>query len=99
MAAVPAVLTAAVVLSYSTVLLQVPPAVIPAAAVLAGRLADSAAAHSGVAAPPAVGRLCVSFRYIFLFSSQTGDYFYYIDQHHGQFIRDADYYCGTETCC
>ena len=43
MAAVPAVLTAAVVLSYSTVLLQVPPAVIPVAAVLAGRLADSAA--------------------------------------------------------
>ena len=59
MAAVPAVLTAAVVLSYSTVLLQVPPAVIPAAAVLAGRLADSAAAHSGVAAPPAVGDLRV----------------------------------------
>ena len=45
MAAVPAVLTAAVVLSYSTVLLQVPPAVIPVAAVLAGRLADSAAAR------------------------------------------------------
>ena len=43
MAAVPAVLTAAVVLSYSTVLLQVPPEVIPVAAVLAGRLADSAA--------------------------------------------------------
>lgn len=64
MAAVPAVLTAAVVLSYSTVLLQVPPAVIPAAAVLAGRLADSAAAPLGVAAPPAVGRLCASFRYL-----------------------------------
>ena len=46
MAAVPAVLTAAVVLSYSTVLLQVPPAVIPVAAVLAGRLADSAAGLS-----------------------------------------------------
>ena len=46
MAAVPAVLTAAVVLSYSTVLLQVPPAVIPVAAVLAGRLADSAAGPS-----------------------------------------------------
>ena len=59
MAAVPAVLTAAVVLSYSTVLLQVPPAVIPAAAVLAGRLADSAAAHLVGAAPPAVGDLRV----------------------------------------
>ena len=59
MAAVPAVLTAAVVLSYSTVLLQVPPAVIPAAAVLAGRLADSAAALLVVAAPPAVGDLRV----------------------------------------
>ena len=59
MAAVPAVLTAAVVLSYSTVLLQVPPAVIPAAAVLAGRLADSAAAPSVGAAPPAVGDLRV----------------------------------------
>ena len=47
MAAVPAVLTAAEVLSYSTVLLQVPPAVIPVAAVLAGRLADSAAARLG----------------------------------------------------
>ena len=46
MAAVPAVLTAAVVLSYSTVLLQVSPAVIPVAAVLAGRLAVSAAALS-----------------------------------------------------
>ena len=59
MAAVPAVLTAAVVLSYSTVLLQVPPAVIPAAAVLAGRLADSAAALLVGAAPPAVGDLRV----------------------------------------
>ena len=99
MAAVPAVLTAAVVLSYSTVILQVPPAVIPVAAVLAGRLADSAAAPSVGAAPPAVGRLCASFRSRFLFSSQTGDYLNYIDQHHGQFIRDADYYCWTETCC
>ena len=59
MAAVPAVLTAAVVLSYSTVLLQVPPAVITAAAVLAGRLADSAAALLVGAAPPAVGDLRV----------------------------------------
>ena len=59
MAAAPAVLTAPVLLSYSTVLLQVPPAVIPAAAVLAGRLADSAAAHSVGAAPPAVGDLRV----------------------------------------
>ena len=59
MAAVPAVLTAAVVLSYSTVLLQVPPAVITAAAVLAGRLADSAAAPLVGAAPPAVGDLRV----------------------------------------
>ena len=64
MAAVPAVLTAAVVLSYSTVLLQVPPAVIPAAAVLAGRLADSAAALLVGAAPPAVGDLRVFSVYI-----------------------------------
>ena len=64
MAAVPAVLTAAVVMSYSTVLLQVPPAVITAAAVLAGRLADSAAAHSVGAAPPAVGDLRVFSVYI-----------------------------------
>ena len=64
MAAVPAVLTAAAVLSYSTVLLQVPPAVIPVAAVLAGRLADSAAALLEVAAPPAVGDLRVFSVYI-----------------------------------